>query len=168
MKAEELDEILAAREAAKSLQEQGNTPTPKPTEEPEKVETPIQEEPKVEPEKVETKEVEEEEEKDTFIEAVKTIKPETTLKEEIKVEIPDDFKKQLEEYKAKLSQYEENPLHEAIKMGATDKDIKQIAKEIAATDISDLSTTQLIEKAVRDAFPDYSAEELAEALDTEL
>lgn len=103
-----------------------------------------------------------------FVGAVKTIKPEATPKEEIKVEIPEDFKKELDEYKAKLSQYESDPLVQAVKMGATDKDIKQIAKEIAATDISDLSTTQLIEKAVRDAFPDYSAEELAEALDTEL
>ena len=168
MKAEELDEILAAREAAKSLQEQGNNPTPTPTEEPEKVETPIQEATKVEPEKVETKEVEEEEEKDTFIEALKEIKPETTLKEETKVEIPEDFKKELDEYKSKLSLYESDPLVQAVMMGATDKDIKQIAKEIAASDISELSTTDLIERAVKEAFPNIESDELAEILDTEI
>lgn len=165
MNTSELDEILAAREAAKSLQEQGNTPPQTPIETTPVVETPIVETPVVE---VETKEVEEEEEKDTFIEALKEIKPETPITETPKVEIPEDFKKELDEYKSKLSLYESDPLVQAVMMGATDKDIKQIAKEIAASDISDLSTTQLIEKAIKDDFPNYSAEELAEALDAEL
>lgn len=169
MRTEELDEILAAREAARVLQEQENTPPQTPTEEPEKVETPIQEEPKVEEPKVEAKEgEEEEEEKDTFIEALKEIKPETPITETPKVEVPEDFKKELDEYKSKLSLYESDPLVQAVIMGATDKDIKQIAKEIAASDVSELSTTQLIEKAVKDAFPDKEPDELAEILDTEI
>lgn len=157
-----MDEILAAREAAKS-QEKVEVVEPTPEQ------TPIVETPIVETEVVvETKE-EGDETPDTFFEAVKTIKSTTTpIVETQKVEVPDDFKKQLEEYKAKLSQYEQNPLHEAIALGASDKDIKQIAKEIAATDVSDLSTEQLIEKAVKDAFPNLSPQELAEALDTEI
>lgn len=169
MRTEELDEILAAREAARVLQEQENNLTPTQTEEPEKVETPIQEETKVEELKVETEEGEEEEdEKDTFIEALKEIKPETPITEVPKVEVPEDIKKELDEYKSKLSLYESDPLVQAVIMGATDKDIKQIAKEIAASDVSELSTIQLIEKAVKDAFPDKEADELAEILDTEI
>ena len=167
MKTEELDEILAAREAARLKQEQEQNP-PK-VEEP-KVETPIVEEKPIveEASKVEENQEEEVEEADTFIEALKEIKPETSPKEVEKVEIPENFQKELEEYKSKLSQYESDPLVQAVMMGASDKDIKQIAKEIAASDISDLSTTDLISKAIRDEFKDLSAEEIAEVLDNEI
>ncbi len=171
--AKTFDEILALR-TAKIEELNGGNPIEKVEEAPEKVEVEeekpeqVEEEIKPETEVVEGEEPEEEEEKDrnSFIESLKVETPEKEEKpKEVEVSLElqkkyDALALELEEKKAILSQFDNDPFLKAAQLGATLADIKKIAKEIANSDVSDKSVEDLIEMAVKENFPELEGEEL--------
>ncbi len=98
----------------------------------------------------------------SFSDVLKAVTTETPA-EEKKVEIPQEFLTELESYKAKLSEYESDPLVKAVTQGATKEQLVAIAAELNGKDYSKSSYQDLLAMKIQEL--GFEGEALIEQLE---
>lgn len=110
--------------------------------------------------------IETEPEKKSFSELLKTVPTEVKV-EEKKVEVPDEILAELQDYKEKLSIYQNDPLHKAVAMGASRDELLAIIAEINGKDYSKSSYKDLIASEIQ-SLSGMEGEDLAEQVELAL